>query len=189
MDAEFFARRGAYVITADVSFEAARRARERAQQYGVEMTSIVADAEHLPFADHSIDLAYVHDGLHHLATPVAGLAEMARVSRRAVSINEPARAVITEWAVRLRIAQEVEEAGNRVARLDPHEVASELRARGFDVVGAERYAMFYRHQPGLPTAALSLRPIFPLARAVLRVTNMVLGRFGNKLTVQAVRKA
>lgn len=189
MDAEFLARRGAYVITADVSFEAARRARERARRFGVDIAPIVADAEQLPFADRSVDLAYVHDGLHHLETPLAGLAEMARVARRAVSINEPARAVITEWAVRIGVAQEVEEAGNRVARMDPQEVASELRALGFDILRAERYAMFYRHEPGLPSAALSMPPVFTLARAALKATNAVVGRFGNKLAVQAARKA
>jgi ubiquinone/menaquinone biosynthesis C-methylase UbiE len=44
----------------------------------------VADAERLPFPDRSIDVVYVHDGLHHLARPEAGLAEMTRVARLAV---------------------------------------------------------------------------------------------------------
>ena len=67
----------------------------------------------------SFDLVYVHDGLHHLEHPEAGLAEMARVARRAVSITEPARAALTRAAVRGGLALEREDAGNRVARLDP----------------------------------------------------------------------
>jgi len=34
---------------------------------------------------------------------------------------------------------------------------------------------------------LSTRPLLPLAQAGLNVLNRVAGRFGNKLTVQAIR--
>ena len=104
MDAEFLARAGASVISSDISLGAARRVRERARRHYVAIASIVADVEHLPFADRSVDLVYVHDGLHHLEDPWAGVAEMARVARRAVCISEPARAVATSIAVRLGLA-------------------------------------------------------------------------------------
>src|SRR5439155_661416 len=86
----------------------------------------------------TVPLVYVHAGLHHLEEPGAGLAEMARVAARAVSVTEPARAAVTALAVRLGLALAREEAGNRVARLLPAEVAAELRARGFRVVHADR---------------------------------------------------
>jgi SAM-dependent methyltransferase len=187
MDAEFLARAGARVISSDISFGAARRARERGQRHGVPFDVIVADVERLPFPDRSIDVVYVHDGLHHLERPLDGLAEMARVARLAVSVTEPARAAATRLAVRLGLALEREEAGNRVARLGVEEVAAALRARGFRVVHAERYAMYYRHKPGPAMHLLSLKPLFPLSRFALAASNVVAGPFGNKLAVVAER--
>jgi SAM-dependent methyltransferase len=187
MDAELLARAGAQVVSADISLGASKRARERARRYGVELTPVVADAENLPFADRSFDLVYVHDGLHHLEHPEAGLSEMARVARRAVSITEPAQAAITRVAVRVGLALEREDAGNRVARLDPGEVASFLRERGYDVVRAERYGMLYRHHPGEPSRLLSRPRLFPVTVGALRAANAIAGPLGNKLTVQALR--
>jgi SAM-dependent methyltransferase len=187
MDAEFLARTGATVVSADISSGASRRARERARRHELDLTPVVADAEALPFDDRSFDLVYVHDGLHHLERPEAGLAEMARVARRAVSITEPARAALTRVAVRAGLALDREEAGNRVARLDPDEVARFLREQGFEVVRAQRYGMLYRHRPGAPSRFLSRPRLFPLTVAVLRGANSVAGGVGNKMTVQAVR--
>jgi SAM-dependent methyltransferase len=187
MDAEFLARAGATVISSDLSLGAAKRAAERARRYGLALEPVVADVERLPFRDQAFDLVYVHDGLHHLERPDAGLAEMARVADRVVSVSEPARAAATAVAVRLGLAQEQEEAGNRVARLTLEEVADELRSHGFRIVEAERYAMRYSHHPGLVVRWLSSAPLFPLACVGLRALNLPIGRFGNKLTVQAMR--
>ena len=188
MEAEFLARAGARVVTADISLGAARRARERARRHGFDVLSIVADAERLPFADRSVDVVYVHDGLHHLADPRAGLHEMARVARRAVSVNEPARAALTRLAVKGRIALDVEESGNRVQRLAPEEVASALRAHGLDVVRSERYGMYYRHEPGRVVRLLSRPRLLAPAQLGFRAANVAVGGIGNKLTVQAVRR-
>ena len=187
MEAEFLAARGARVVTADISPRAAARARERARRHGFAVESIVADVERLPFADASVDLVYVHDGLHHLAEPLVGLREMARAARRAVSVNEPARAALTRAAVRVGLALEREEAGNRVARLDPDVVARELRAHGFRVLQSPRYAMLYRHEPGRISKALSAPRVLPLAQLGFRAVTRPLAPVGNKLTVQAVR--
>jgi SAM-dependent methyltransferase/uncharacterized protein YbaR (Trm112 family) len=189
MDAEFLARAGATVISSDISLGAAQRAAERARRYGLALAPVVADVERLPFRDRAFDLVYVHDGLHHLERPDAGLSAMARVAAHVVSVTEPARAAATAVAVRLGLALEHEEAGNRVARLRIDEVAAELRSRGYRIVAAERYAMRYRHQPGLAARLLSSAPLFPVACLGLRALNALIGRFGNKLTVQAVRDA
>jgi ubiquinone/menaquinone biosynthesis C-methylase UbiE/uncharacterized protein YbaR (Trm112 family) len=187
MDAQFLIKLGASVTTSDVSLGAAWRAAERARRFGFEVMSVVADAERLPFRDRSFDLVYVHDGLHHLQRPHLGLAEMARVAGRAVCVNEPARAAITRLAVRLGLALEREESGNRVARLTLDEIFDELAARGFLPARAERYAMYYRHEPGPAIRLLSMPALLPLAKGGFRLANFVAGRFGNKLAVQAVR--
>ena len=187
MDAEFLASAGAAVISSDLSLGAAGRVQERAKRHGTPIEPIVADVEHLPFADRSVDLVYVHDGLHHLEDPSAGIAEMARVARRAVCITEPAQATATAIGVRLGVALDREEAGNRVARLEPAAVASALHAAGFRVVRADRYAMYYQHVPGRITSILSRRPLLSGAVLVWRLANRIVGRAGNKLTIVAVR--
>ncbi len=188
MDAEYLARAGAQVIVSDISLGAARRARERGRRAGLRMLAIVADAEHLPVADASVDLCWVHDGLHHLQDPMLGVAEMARASARYVCITEPARAVATRLAVRLGIALEQEEAGNRVERIAPAELMETLSQLGFAVSHWERYAMYYRHVPGPVSRVLSRPRLIGPVTSVHIGVNRVLGRIGNKLAVQAVRR-
>jgi SAM-dependent methyltransferase len=189
MDAEFLARIGCRVISSDISLGAARRAKERALRYGFQLLPIVAEAENLPFKDRSLDLVYVHDGLHHLSDPKRGLEEMARVAERAVSITEPARAAATAVAIHLRLADEVEDAGNRVARLNAHEASSALRALGFMVLKSQRYAMYYPHEPGPGFLKLSRPVLFSMVKACWQVVNAVLGpRIGNKLSIVALRE-
>jgi SAM-dependent methyltransferase/uncharacterized protein YbaR (Trm112 family) len=187
MDAEFLAAAGARVISSDLSLGAAGRARERARRHRVPIETVVADIEHLPFPDRSVDLVYVHDGLHHLEDPAAGMAEMVRVARRAVCINEPGRAVATAIGVGLGLALDREAAGNRVARLQLGPTTAALEAAGLRVVRADRYAMYYHHVPGRLTALLSHRLVLPMAIAGWRLANRLVGRFGNKLTIVAVR--
>jgi SAM-dependent methyltransferase len=188
MDAEFLAQTGAAVISTDVSLGAAERARERAARYGLAILPVVAAAEALPLADASVDLGYVHDGLHHLEAPLAGLGELARVAKQAVSVNEPARAAATHLAVRVGLSEETEEAGNRVERIDPGAIVNALERNGFSVVRCERYAMVYRHEPGRAARLLSRRPLRPIVRFTIDGFNALLGGIGNKLTVQAVRR-
>jgi uncharacterized protein YbaR (Trm112 family) len=188
MDAEFLSRSGAEVIASDISLGAAQRTRERARRYGASIAPIVADAEALPFASASVEIAYVHDGLHHLQHPLRGLSEMTRIARHAVSVNEPARALATAVAVRLGISEDEEEAGNRVERLDPRVVAERLRDAGYEVLGCERYAMYYRHEPGPVVRGLSHGPLLGVAKAGYAAGNRVLGPVGNKLSIRAVRR-
>lgn len=187
MDAEFLARAGAFAISSDISLGAARRAVDRARRFSVDMAAIVADVEHLPFRDRSVDVVYVHDGLHHLEQPMRGLDEMVRVARRAVSVTEPARALATALAVRVGLALDKEESGNQVIRLTPDEVSTHLKRAGLSVVASCRYGMLYRHEPGKVSRVLSAPGVLALSRGALRALNAVLGPFGNKLTVQAIR--
>jgi ubiquinone/menaquinone biosynthesis C-methylase UbiE len=189
MDAEHLARLGAApVVSTDLSLGAAQRVVERARRFAVPLTAMVADVERLPLEDRSFDLVFVHDGLHHLENPALGLREMARVARRAVSVNEPARANATRMAIKTGISVEYEEAGNRVARMTIAEIEDVLGEFGFETVVAERYAMLYRHEPGMPTRFLSRPGVNAIARGGWRAGNALIGHFGNKLTVQAVRR-
>jgi SAM-dependent methyltransferase len=188
MDAEFLARTGAAVIATDISLGAAQRTRERARRYGFEVVPVVADAEALPLRDRSVDLLYVHDGLHHLDSPQAGIREMLRTSGLAISINEPARAGATMLATRVGLSDHYEEAGNFIARVDPEALAAEVSAAGFEVVKNGRYAMVYRHEPGRAARVLSQPGLRNVTRVALGAFNAVAGGLGNKLALQAVRR-
>jgi len=187
MDGDFLAQVGARVITSDISLGAAQRAAERATTYGLQYGSIVADIEELPIMDRGVDVAYVHDGLHHLASPLIGLAEMIRVTSIAMVVTEPAKARLTRLAMKVGLALEFEDAGNRVERMEAKAIGARLEENGFKILTSRRYAMFYRHRPGAPTRALSLPGLLSLAKLVSLAGIRVSGRFGNKLTVQAAR--
>ena len=187
MDSEFLARAGARVIASDVSLAAALRTRQRAARHGIPLVPLVADAEALPFREDAVDLAYVHDGLHHLRDPELGLSEMARVARSAMSVSEPARAKITDLALAVGLALHEEPAGNRVERLDLEQVRAPMEAVGMRIVGSERYAMFYRQDPGPLMRLLSRSRLLPTAIRGLQGFNAALGGLGNKLSVRAVR--
>jgi len=187
MDAEFLARAGARVISVDLSLGASRGARARAARTGLPILAVVGDAERLPIATEGVEIAYVHDGLHHLSDPYVGLRELVRIASRAVSVTEPATAAVTALAVRAGIALKEEEAGNRVGRMQLGQIRSEVAAAGFVVVHAERYGMFYRQHPGWPMRAVSRRRLRPGAQRAIVAANRVGGRLGNKLTLQAVR--
>lgn len=187
MDAEFLASSGFNVIASDLSIGAARRARDRAQRYGLDIAVLVADVEKLPFATSSVDFSYVHDGLHHLEDPLTGLQEMVRVAGRGVAVTEPSQAVATSIAVKVHLSIEYEDAGNRVERMQMEQIIRTMEDGGFRVVVAERYAMRYRHDPGPLITFYSLPGAYQLSTFAWRRLNGLIGRFGNKLTVQAIR--
>jgi SAM-dependent methyltransferase len=187
MMSEKFARAGAIVTTTDFSAAAVMRARERARRYGFSATFAVAEAERLPFPDRSFDIVAVHDGLHHLENPEQAIREMGRAARRGVLIMDPARAALTRVAVRLGIAEDIEEAGNQVKRLEPGVVAGILRDCGFDSIGWRRTLMYYPHRPGRWFQLLGKPPVFLASRGLFEAANLVLGRWGNKLALSAIR--
>jgi hypothetical protein len=113
---------------------------------------------------------------------------MARVASRWVSITEPARAAITNLAVRLGLALSREESGNPVARLDPATIERRLREAGFSRVRSQRYAMYYRHYPGSIFARLSGRGLLGPTIWGWRAANAVIGRKGNKLATFGERR-
>ncbi len=184
---EALSRRGARVTGIDVSAGALARARERARRYAFRAIFHVADAEALPYRDRSFDVVAVHDGLHHLEDPGRAIREMARVARQGVLILEPARAALTRLAVRLGFAEEVEESGNRVQRLRAREVAASLHQAGFPRVVWRRTLMYYPHEPSGWFRWFDPAPCFGLFRVGFWGVNFILGRWGNKLTLAAIR--
>jgi len=188
MMAEKFARAGARITGTDFSPAAIARARKRAGRYRFDAAFLVADAEQLAFADHSFDIVAVHDGLHHLDHPERAIREMARVARRGVLILDPAQAALTKLAVWLGLAVAVEEAGNPVKRLNPKAVAAILRTEGFDQIVFRRTLMYYPHEPYRWFAWFDNPALFSPFRLLFVSTNLLLSRWGNKLTLAATRR-
>ena len=190
MDAEFLARTGAHVIATDISTGAVARARQRMQIYGPKYEVVQADVHHLPFPDLAFDYAFVHDGLHHLMDPQSGVAEMARVARRAVIVCEPTDAAITELSRHIGLAKEIEESGNRVRRIGMAELKSWCRSSGLGTVRWRRYLMRYGHPPSSWWKLFDNQVAFISAIALFRLVCVrSLGRWGNKLALVAERTA
>jgi SAM-dependent methyltransferase len=188
MVAEYLTKRGARVTGIDLSSAAIERAQERARRRRFRARFLVADAVDLPFPDGSFDVAIVHDGLHHLDDPYPAIREMARVARKGVLILEPARALLTRLAVGLGVAEEVEEAGNHVHRFLPEDVARCLEREGFSRVSWRRTLMYYPHEPHRWFRWLDTAATYGLARAAFWGANLVLGRWGNKLALAAIKR-
>jgi SAM-dependent methyltransferase len=68
----------------------------------------VADAEDLPFADESFDLAVVSAGLHHCRSPHRALLELYRVARRAAVALEARDSLLLRLAARIGAMEEYE---------------------------------------------------------------------------------
>ena len=118
---------------------------------------------------------------------MVGLAEMCRVARECVLVTEPSQAAVTTVAVRLGIALEEEDAGNRVERVSGKAITAYLATQGFEVVGAERYAMYYQHEPGSWMRFFSRRRCFPAARLAINAFNSIFGLAGNKFSMRSIR--
>lgn len=184
---EVLAKRGARVTGVDVSVQALARAHARARCYGFRAAFQAADAEALPFRDGGFDVVAVHDGLHHLDDPARAVREMARVAREGVLILEPAQAAVTRLAVHLGVADDVEEAGNRVRRVNARDVAVRLHRSGFSRVVWRRTLMYYPHTPLPWFRWFDTGPWFALFRVGFWGVNLCLGRWGNKLALGATR--
>jgi ubiquinone/menaquinone biosynthesis C-methylase UbiE len=187
MISESFAMVGASVTGLDFSPAAIERAHERMRRYGFAAKFLVGDAENLSFPNRSFDIVAVHDGLHHLEHPERAIREMARVARDGVLILDPAKAAVTKLAILAGMAVEVEEAGNQVKRLAPAAVVTTLNKEGFERVAWRRTLMYYPHEPYRWFAWFDNAALFLTFRILFGGVNLVLGRWGNKLSLGATR--
>lgn len=187
MMAEKLALAGAIVTSTDFSSAAVSRMRERARRYNFELRAVTADAQKLPFGNSSFDIVMVHDGLHHLEHPERAIREMARVATKGVLILDPANAALTRIAVKFGVAEDIEEAGNEVKRLEPSGVAAILRECGFVNVRWQRTLMYYPHRPSAWFRWFDSTPAFAVFRATFWFANVACWRWGNKLALAATR--
>ena len=137
---------------------------EAARQSGsARIAAIRADALALPFADRSVDLAHCSCFFHHLSTAGARdlLAEMCRVSRRAVIVNDLVRsrvAAASIWALTRAFVE------NRLVRADgPLSVLKSFVPEELLAIG---HAVGLSDQPGF---RWTIRRGFPYRMALVGV--------------------
>jgi SAM-dependent methyltransferase len=187
LEAEFFAQSvGQPVVGVDISPGMVRNAITRARRAGYAFAGVCADAENLPFRSGSFVLAVVLHGLHHLEVPARGLQEMARVSRGALCIFEPATSPIRAALMRVGAIPRTEESGNVSYDFSERSGFAELlRTCGFDAV------VFRRELWSLWVSELRLANRPPLLAAAQRAFEWLHRgsgpRWGTKLTVVAWR--
>lgn len=85
------AQEGNEVIGIDISFEAARVAKERAKKKRCNFSPIAADLERLPFSDNSFDICFFGYALHHFPNIAHPLADIFRILKpeSKIALMEP----------------------------------------------------------------------------------------------------
>ncbi len=182
MVSEYYAKEGAKVSGIDLSPEAVGRASIRSKRYDFQAEFRIADSTNLPFPDNSFDIVSVHDGLHHLANPKKAVKEMVRAAKKGIIIIEPAKALITELSILLRVSLKYE-GPDFVYRFKENEIRQWLKEFGIKKVLIKRYIMYYPHQPGRFFRIFDNRILFYIAQKLFQVLNILFGKFGNKIQV------
>jgi len=185
MDAEFLTRQGMQVVGLDISFEALKRANERARRYGVSYQLVAGDAENLPFKAGAFELVFVHDGLHHLPNAYQGVREMLRVASKAVVIAEPADAPLTRLAVKLGISGNYEDAGDFVYRLHPRKLAQVFASCGAKRWTFKQHLIYYQPWTFRIYKLFEPKPFFWLFKMGFYLSNWLFRRWGNSLRAVA----
>lgn len=152
MDLDFFARIGACVSGIDISLSSLLVAEERMTETYPHLASrlevlVHGSVSELPFNDGSWDIAYVHDGLHHVEDPLVAMREMCRVARKGVLVVEPNDSRLMRTLTLLGIAPQQEPAGNYVHRFTRSELAAIARQFGFGHVSADYAFLTCPHTP------------------------------------------
>ena len=91
------AERGCDVVAMDLTIEGVRGARARFAREGLRGKFVVGDAEHLPFRDGSMDVAWTFLLLHHFPKLDKLPQEIARVARTKVLALEPNAQNAVTW--------------------------------------------------------------------------------------------
>jgi SAM-dependent methyltransferase len=182
VDTRYFQIEGATnIVVTDISERALALVRDRCP--GVK--AVLADTQHLPFADGAFDWAGVRSGLHHLAEPIDGLREMNRVTGDGFFFIEGQRTPLVPLLVRMGALEDREEAGNEVYRFTRAQVAKELAECGVKSHAIE--TAWFMQIPLLVNISRSIPGRLPalLLRAFVRTFNLFLGRWGNAIVTVA----
>lgn len=91
------ARRGFSVVSVDLTLPGVKSARQRLTDAGLPALAVVADAEHLPFRDKTIDVVWASLLLHHFPRLDRLPEEIRRVTRSRLVAFEPNAGNLLTW--------------------------------------------------------------------------------------------
>jgi ubiquinone/menaquinone biosynthesis C-methylase UbiE len=123
---------------------------------------VLADGEHLPFADQKFDLVLGTHTFHHFANPRIGMLECLRVGRNLVFL-EPLTSPVVRFLVKLGVISEYEE-GLKVHRFNLKELSSNWFNSAQHRIYQDTY--LYRH----------ISSIYPMLDRITSVRAVVLMR-------------
>ena len=178
------ARQGARrVVGIDISLQGLQKARGLATRLGLEFEGIVGDAETLPLQSATVQVAYAHEGLHHLASPAKAIQEMYRIARGAIMFCEPADALLTRIAALVGYSSLQEQSGAqtyRFRRRDVERWIADLQPRQmiWNRLFVVTRVTFW------PDGRIRTRPVPPF----LKIANALVGQWlGNKCVVNIIK--
>jgi ubiquinone/menaquinone biosynthesis C-methylase UbiE len=146
-----------HLIGVDIDRDILAAATAQAARDGVDVDFLRASSSDLPLADHSADLMFCHQTLHHLVSQDGALREFRRVLKPGgvLLVAESTRAYIHSWIIRLLFRHPM-----HVQRTADQYLAM-IRAAGFTVNdGAISYPHLWWSRPdlGLGERLLGIKP-------------------------------
>jgi len=170
------------VVWFDISKDFLKLAKKRLRGKAVEF--VIGNAEELPFANNSFDLAFFSATLHHVEHPKKALFEAARVARMIALVSEPAS---FGWLGKFLalIGWNIEYNKLKCHRFSPQEIGRILAKKGFEVCMKRDFIWF---PFGIFDRFKDNQPFLKLYFAFLFVLDFLFGGFGHNLTVFATKK-
>jgi len=134
------ARRGCDLIALDLTIEGVKGARERLRKENLKGRFVVGDAEHLPFRDQSVEVAWTFLLLHHFPKLDVLLKELARITRKRVLALEPNAQNALTWLFNNVINRFV---GTKAMTVNQRALWPGSVKRAFEKVGFTSTGLYY----------------------------------------------
>jgi len=175
---EFLSQLSQSILILDISRNSLRKARLKGEALGIKVEAVCCDAENLPLRDNIVDFALTYHGFHHLARPVRGLEEMARISRYRLALFEPAKGIVRKLVKKLGLKPETEESGNLVYEFGLNEIREFATQQNLNVKYLRKYLITHPATEPSLFRRMDASGITPLLCTLISIANR---RFGNLL--------
>jgi SAM-dependent methyltransferase/uncharacterized protein YbaR (Trm112 family) len=181
---EFLSMFSREIVAFDISLPSLLKTIAKGSESGVSVEGICCDVEELPVRDRQFDLVLAHHSLHHLANPLRGLQEMARISRKHCVFSEPAKGFARTVVTKLGLKPKIEESGNLVYEFGRREIQEFCRQHGLTFRHFQKCLVTGpAHEPGW-FGFLDRSGLSSLLYQLTRIGNRILGSaLGTKCNV------
>ncbi len=152
------------------------------------LKGFVLNAQMVDLPDGSFDVVMVHDGLHHLPSPVQGFTEMLRVAKKAVVFLEPHDSIVgrligTQWE---RNGSAINYVFRWNRRLVEQVTSGYLGPDAFDNLSFS----FWHHNLVFAkiTQVLGGARGLPLIKIIKRILDLMAGKYGNQFCGMVLKR-